>query len=609
MNQFRPALLVVLGLVVIIAAAGLVIGFEIPLSTVQFQDSMVDSQPDHSNSTIQLAGTALTKKPGHDANGSFIVLAYLHNTGPSNASPLVTLRIDATDDGVFETTIEQRRTTIPSGEVVVVEFSVPGDRFGPGEYRYGVGNAEGTKYWATNTIFLRPTTLSVQSVSAGSVVRGDNVTVSAQVANIGDFTGTEPVSVAIDRDRDDRFNASERSATHNLSVAAYTNETVTFEVDSTQWNPGRYNVRVSTESDSGNGSLEVLQPATFEITAVRTEGTVVRGEPLNVTVNVTNVGDVAGNGTVSFVVSDPIASVNRTLVLDANETTSITLSVGTSNLSGGNHTHLIETGTHAANVSFRVLAGHFDVTNLQGVKTLYLGQEISFSAQIENTGDATDTQLIELRIDVDDDGSPESYGLTTNTTLNPGQQTTVVFTIPVGATEDSIPRREMLGSHIFGVYTEDSNLTSVFAVKPRFSDDSETSNRASKDEISQSKYGVYYHQLSAETQTQVNEIYQRQPFTGDLVITEVLTREEIARERFGVDIEPGESFNFSALDIELQQRIEGEFDAQFQNDDGDRVESWDELANARYGTDYDSLTEEQQETIRQLYRDQFPIME
>jgi hypothetical protein len=130
-------------------------------------------------------------------------------------------------------------------------------------------------------------------------------------------------------------------------------------------------------------------------------------------------------------------------------------------------------------------------------------------------------------------------------------------------------------------------------------------DRASLDEITQDKYGLYYHEVSGETKSQIAEIHERQPFANGLAAAEVRTREEIARQEYGADVNVGENFDFTGLDIDVQQQVEADFDAQFQTESGDRIESWDELAHETYGSSYENLTATRQEDIRTTYQDQF----
>jgi len=125
------------------------------------------------------------------------------------------------------------------------------------------------------------------------------------------------------------------------------------------------------------------------------------------------------------------------------------------------------------------------------------------------------------------------------------------------------------------VVIEEETSPSTWSSSSDSTSTSDSSEQVSKDVISQEKYGLYYDEVSGETQTQIDEIYQRQPFADGLVVTEVLTREEIARQVYGLDVKRNDAFEFTSIDIELQQEIEATFDAQFESETGDRIESWD----------------------------------
>jgi hypothetical protein len=265
------------------------------------------------------------------------------------------------------------------------------------------------------------------------------------------------------------------------------------------------------------------------------------------------------------------------------------------------------------------------VSELRGNETLIVGDPMVFAANVTNVGDAPTTGAVQLRIDLDDDDRPEYDGIFRNVTLAPGNETTVRFDVPYMEDPDPLNQVEDLptGTYIYGIYTADGNQTGVFDARSRATttnvfrggggggsdgDEAGTGDgfeRASLDEVAQAKYGYFYEEISGETQGQLEEIHARQPFAGDLGVTDVLTREEIARQEYGLDVEVGDDFEFSSIEIELQQQIEADFDAQFTSDTDDRVQSWEELARERFGQSFGNLTESQQEEVREHYREQF----
>jgi hypothetical protein len=348
--------------------------------------------------------------------------------------------------------------------------------------------------------------------------------------------------------------------------------------------------------------------------------TVTKGSTANLTGVIENVGDVNGTDNVTLRSNSGNTTYSRAVSLGANETTRVSIGVNTTNLSRGTHNYSFETTADRDTVSVTVLDAQFEMSELEGPNVLYVGDTAVFSAKVTNTGDINGTQSIQHRIDSDDDDRPEAYGIEQNVTLEPGESTRVRFAVEYTLTDatDYPVEPLRLQTYVYGIYSEDARATTAMSVKPSWAidDDGGSSSgggstsvadgdRASLDEITQDKYGLYYEEVSGETKRQVEEIHERQPFADGLAAAELRTREEIAREDYGADVKPGEKFDFTALDITVQQKVEADFDAQFQTQSGDRIESWDELAQATYGTSYENLTDSRQADIRTQYQDQF----
>ena len=350
------------------------------------------------------------------------------------------------------------------------------------------------------------------------------------------------------------------------------------------------------ENTTATGTLPVQQPATLQVQNTTAPAKVMKGETANVSVVVENVGDADGTDNVTIWDNSLNTTYSRSVSLAANETTTLSIGVNTTNLSRETHNHSLGTSTDTDAVSMTVQDIHFEVSDLDGPNVLYVGDVAVFSADVTNTGNITGTQSIQHRIDSDDDDRPEAYGVDRNVTLAPGESTRVRFEIDHTVT-DSIehpvePLR--LQTYVHGTYSKDARAPTAMSVKPSWGKGGSSSSsggttsvsegdRASLDEITQDKYGRYYDEVSSETKRQIKEIHERQSFVDGLAAAEVRTREEIARQEYDADIKAGEKFNFTGLDTETQQKVETDFDAQFQTDSGDRIESWDELVKDIYG--------------------------
>ena len=526
--------------------------------------------------------------------------------------------------GTEATTVSSRELpSLDAGATTNVTFSVGGDDLASGTYRYGLDLADVTDPpGATGELVVRqPPTFAVLDVDSTTVVRDEILQVRTRVRNVGDYVGSDRVSVYVDGDGDGSVSASERRKTATVTLGSGEIDRLTFDLSTADLSPGTHSYRFETSDESLEGTARVLRPATLRIAAVEHPAEVRRGTTVPVSVRVRNDGDVAGSGAIAFDLRRTNSSTNRSVTIAADESIRANFSIETATLSRGNYSAFLRAPDGNATVPFRVLDGHFDVTDLEGQETVSLGADLEFDATVRNTGDATDTQSVEWQVDLDGDDRPESYNVSRNVTLGPGNRTTVSYAVPTGQRTSVLdPDGELAaGTYIHGVFSRDANATGTVVVETNVGTwsggssgsssagtaDGAGSDSVSRDEIAQQKYGYYFEDLSEETKSQVGELHERQPFADGRPVTEVLTREEIAIRTYDVDESVGTPFDFSALNVSLQQQIEADFDAQFESETSDRVESWNELALERFGRDYDSLADERQREIRNAYLEQF----
>ncbi|WP_159900656.1 hypothetical protein [Salinirussus salinus] len=529
----------------------------------------------------------------------------------------VELVVDTDDNGELDTVVAETERWFSDDGTTRVSFTVPGGTLAPGERRYGITVGGETVMTGSTTVRQTPTFLP--RVRSASGVAGSTATVNLTVTNEGDLAGERAVTVTLDRTGNGSF---ERAANASLSLEGGESRALSLGFPAGALDAGNYTYRVRTESGTETGTLRVLEPPRFTVAGVGGQTNVSTGTPANVSVAVNNTGDVAGSGSVVLSAPDN-RTYNRTVGLDSGANTTVSFGVPTTNLSRGSYTYTASTADDRREVSVRVRDGVFAVDDLGGNETVRVGDPMVFDAEVTNVGDATDRATVEFRIDLDDDDRPESYGVTENVTLSPGESERVRIRVPYMEDPDPLHPVEHLphGPYIYGIYTASDNETAVFDARGQptstvslgggsGSDDDSDSNddpvsRASLDEISQEKYGYYFEELSGETKTQVEELRERQPFADGRGITDVLTREEIARQKYGLDVRRGDRFEFQRIDVELQQQIEADFDEQFTSQVGDRIESWEELAQQRYDTSFEELSDDRKQEIRAAYRTQF----
>ena len=124
----------------------------------------------------------------------------------------------------------------------------------------------------------------------------------------------------------------------------------------------------------------------------------------------------------------------------------------------------------------------------------------------------------------------------------------------------------------------------------------------SRDDLTQAKYGQDFAEVSAETAGQVQAIYNRQPFPADAGPADVFTREEIAEWRYDGSFE--ESTLADELTREQLVAVQNAYDAQFGDIPDDPAYTRDDIAQAKYGYDFDELSTETAGQVQAIYNRQ-----
>jgi len=156
--------------------------------------------------------------------------------------------------------------------------------------------------------------VSVTDLPSTAVV-GETVTVSVAVENVGNASGTQPLSLG--------------NATTSVGLDAGASETVALNWTAAE--PGTHELRIASANDSATATVEVLEAvAEFDVAVAGTNAPVEDRDPLTVTVEVTNAGTVAGTGTVNLTAGEEVVdSAAVTLDSGASATTTLTWAMAT----------------------------------------------------------------------------------------------------------------------------------------------------------------------------------------------------------------------------------------------------------------------------------------
>jgi len=142
-----------------------------------------------------------------------------------------------------------------------------------------------------------------------TAVVGETVTVTVAVENVGNASGTQPLSLG--------------NATTSVGLDAGASGTVALNWTAAE--PGTHELRIASANDTATATVEVLEAvAEFDVAIAGTNAPVEDREPLNVTVDVTNAGTVEGTGTVNLTAGEEVVD-SAAVTLDSGASATATL--------------------------------------------------------------------------------------------------------------------------------------------------------------------------------------------------------------------------------------------------------------------------------------------
>jgi PGF-CTERM protein len=357
--------------------------------------------------------------------------------GAERAALAVT--IDATNSPVNESeTLEVTATVQNNGRKTVrdtVALTVGGEQRDAAEVELGGGeNTTVTLAWATGdgdagtysasvatandtaerdveVVRAGGTTVTIDSTNS-PVTEGDTMKVKATVQNNGRKTVRDTVALTV--------GGAQRDAAE-VELGGGENRTVTLTWQTSEGDGGTHDATVATANDSDTTDVSVREPAEFSISVASTTSPVTEGEDLDVTVVVSNVGDLPGNQTVTLSVG--AARVDSTDVgLDAGERAEVTLTWATGEGDAGNYSALVTSENDSVRPDVRVNApSEFSVAGVETNSAIVEGETLLVNATVTNTGDESVTETVALTV-----GGEQRDA--TRVTLGGSENTTVTLT-------------------------------------------------------------------------------------------------------------------------------------------------------------------------------------
>lgn len=174
----------------------------------------------------------------------------------------------------------------------------------------------------------------------------------------------------------------------------------------------------------GDNQIEVVG-AHFEVDIVETNSPINEGETLEVTADIENTGKLEGTQDIELDIEE-LGTDSETVTLAGNESTSVTLSVGTEAGDAGEYTATVssddDSDSRTVEVTVREVPdpAFFDVEIVDTNDPVEEGEMLEVTADIENTGEERAQQEITLAFE-------DEIVDTTSITLSEGESETVVL--------------------------------------------------------------------------------------------------------------------------------------------------------------------------------------
>ncbi len=346
------------------------------------------------------------------------VSALIANSGSEELTQTVEVQIDGEAH-------EAAFVTVEGGETKTVEFDpIDTANLEPGEFTHSVVT-EDSEMSGTLTVEeeLEEAEYAVTDLDpiSATVLEGEEIDVSAAVTNTGDESATQIVELRVDGDE---------LASSSVSLEGGETETVEFtDIDTSVLGPGTYSHGIYSDDDDATGTLTIEEagdPSEFEVSDLEPESATVEiGDSIDVSATVTNGDDEFAEDTVELRIDDDEVA-NATVSLDGGDSETVEFTdIETDDLEAGDYEHGVyapdDEATGTLTVEEPPEPATFEVDDLEPEdETVTVGDEITVSANVTNTGEESGEDTVELEIG-DDEIENDSVN------LDAGDSTEVTF--------------------------------------------------------------------------------------------------------------------------------------------------------------------------------------
>jgi hypothetical protein len=235
--------------------------------------------------------------------------------------------------------------------------------------------------------------------------------VDATVENTGDKSDTQTIRLTV---------GGQQRASTDVNLGGGESTTMTLTWDTSGGDAGDYTATVDSDDDSDSTGVTVQEPANLAVSVDTTNSPVVAGETLSVEATVENTGGATDTQSIALTVGGQ-QRASKSVELGGGESRTMTLTWDTSGGDAGEYTATVESNDDSDSTSVTVQQlAEFSVAVTGTNSPVVEGETLSVDAEVENTGESTDTQSVALTVDGQERNSTE-------VTLTGGDSTTVTL--------------------------------------------------------------------------------------------------------------------------------------------------------------------------------------
>jgi PKD repeat protein len=366
-------------------------------------------------------GNGNTNTTGREIDVQFDGLTAAFDWSPPEPSSGKEVMFNASESGDSNGTIQEYRWDFTGNGTIdrVTSNPVTNWTFSSGgsyDVELVVENDTGATDATSNLVEVAEnSSFQVTILNINNPLTGDDIDVTTQVENAGFDQDTKTLELAV--------GTLDTNAT-NVTLGAGESTIETLSISTEKGDSGEYPLIVSTVDDSDVGTVTVTQNSSEFLIQNLTANEPAEGENLSVTVDINNTGNAAGTQSVELNVA-ALGVKSKTVSLDSGVSTQVTFDIETSGGDAGEYEVTLSTDDDVANTTVTVTTqAQFLLSSVDATTTVE-GDNLTVTAQIENTGGSSATQTVSLDV-------PGLGTDATTVTLDSGAFTEETFSVATG---------------------------------------------------------------------------------------------------------------------------------------------------------------------------------